>query len=121
MLQVARIEETGASKSWAQDRRTDVALERPAKPSAKRHGETLLRSIHDLPRQIIPHRLLEQPLAFVAANFERRWQGPHPFDQRVVHQRLPNLKRMRHACAVNLGVDIADKIGLDVEVLDERE
>ena len=44
-----------------------------------------------------------------------------PFDQRVVHQRLAHLQRVRHAGAVDLGVDVADQVGLEIEVLDQRQ
>ena len=51
--------------------------------------------------------------------FER--QRGQPFDQRMVHQRLAHLERVRHAGAIDLGVDVADQIGLQVEVLDQRQ
>ena len=51
----------------------------------------------------------------------RRRQRRHPLDQRMVHQRLADLERMRHRRAVDLGVDVADEIGLQVDVLDLRE
>ena len=44
-----------------------------------------------------------------------------PFDQRMVHQRLAHFERVRHAGAIDLGVDVADQIGLQVEVLDQRQ
>ena len=39
----------------------------------------------------------------------------------MVHQGLPHLERMRHAGPIHLGVDIADQIGLEIEVLDEGQ
>ena len=39
----------------------------------------------------------------------------------MIHQRLAHLERVRHARAVDLGVDVADEVGLEVEVLDQRE
>ena len=44
-----------------------------------------------------------------------------PLDQLVVHQRLAHLERVRHAGAVDLGVDVADQVGLEVQVLDQRQ
>ncbi len=39
----------------------------------------------------------------------------------MVHQRLAHLERVGHAGAVDLGIDVADKIGLQVQVLDQRQ
>ena len=39
----------------------------------------------------------------------------------MVHQRLAHLQRVRHARAVDLGVDVADQIGLQIEILHQRE
>ena len=54
-------------------------------------------------------------------HLHRRWQGRQPLDERVVHQRLPNLQRVRHARAVDLGVDVADEIGLEIQILNQRK
>ena len=39
----------------------------------------------------------------------------------MIHQRLAHLERVRHARAIDLGVDVAHEVGLEVEVLDQRE
>ena len=72
-------------------------------------------------RQVRLHRLLQQPLGLAAADLQVRRQRGQPLDQRMVHQRLAHLERVRHAGPVDLGVDVADQVGLEVEVLDQRE
>src|SRR5438093_3231594 len=39
----------------------------------------------------------------------------------MVHQRLSHFERVSHAGAVDLGVDVAYQVGLEIEVLDQRE
>src|SRR5215471_3767868 len=39
----------------------------------------------------------------------------------MIHERLAHLERMRHARAIDLGVDVADEISLEIEILDERQ
>ena len=48
--------------------------QRPAEPARERHGEAHLRAVQDLVRQARLHRLLEQVLAFAAADLEDRGQ-----------------------------------------------
>jgi hypothetical protein len=61
----------------------------------------------------------EQVFGFLAANFMGGIQRGQPFDQLVVHQRFAHFQRVGHAGTVYLGVDVADQIGLEVEVLDQ--
>ena len=39
----------------------------------------------------------------------------------MVHQRLAHFERVRHAGAIHFGVDVADQIRLQVQVLDQRQ
>ena len=96
-------------------------LSGPRNHRVQRNGKTHLRPIHDLARQVRLHGPLEQNLALLAADLERGRQAGQPLDERMVHQRLAHLQRVRHAGPVDLGIDVADQIGLEVEVLDERD
>jgi hypothetical protein len=48
---------------------------------------------------------------------EMRWQTRRPLDQGVVEQRNPRFERARHACAVDLGQNVAGEIGFEIGVL----
>ncbi len=51
------------------------------------------------------------PILFLtsAVMFQTARKTGHPFNQRMIHQRLAHFERMRHACAINFCVDIADE------------
>src|SRR4029434_6831559 len=93
--------------------------ERTAEPSRERYGEAHFRPVQDLPRQPRLHRLLEEPLAFLSVDLHRRWKSCEPFNERMIHEGLTHLERVRHAGPVDLRVDIADQVCLEVEILDE--
>ncbi len=67
------------------------------------------------------HGLLQKVLALVAVHLQRSGKGRAPLDQRVVHERLTYLERMSHAGAVDLGVDVAVEVSLDVQVLHQAQ
>ena len=110
-----------ASRSPSSASRTRVA-QRAAEPARERHGEAHLRAGRG------PRAADRGSIAFLSSHLPscprtlsddgRRRQ---PLDERMVHQRLAHLERVRHARAVDLGVDVADQIGLEVEILDQRE
>src|SRR5438094_754317 len=39
----------------------------------------------------------------------------------MIHQRLSHFERVRHARSVDLRIDVADEISLEIEVLNERQ
>jgi uncharacterized membrane protein YfcA len=63
-----------------------------AQPACQRHGKTHLGPVQHVVRQHGLHRLLEDVLALLALQLERRRQCGQPFDQRVVHQRLAHFQ-----------------------------
>ena len=120
-IEIARIEEPRVEESRPEHRLTDPRAKRPAEPLGNGHGEAHLWPIEDFARQQWLHRFLQQVLPFRAPDLQRRGQRSQPFDERVVHQGLANLERVRHAGAIDLRVDITDQVGVQVDVLDERE
>src|SRR5205823_1483018 len=65
------------------------------------------------------HRFLEQILSLASANLHGGRQGGKPLDQGVVHQRLTDFERMRHARSVDLRVDVSHQVCLQVEILNQ--
>ena len=121
VLEIPPLEIAGRGEPFAEQRVAHALPQRPAEPARERHRESHLRPIQDLRRQVRLHRLLEQVLALLPADLERRRQRRQPFDERMIHQRLAHFERVRHARAVDLGVDVADEVGLEVEILDQRQ
>src|SRR3954468_23816574 len=62
--------------------------QRPAQPTVDRHGEALLRPLHDLARQVSIRELAWKLLLAAAANLQGEGQPQAPFDELVVEQRL---------------------------------
>ncbi len=115
------VEPAGLEHRTAEQFVAHALTQRPAEPARQRHGKAHLRPVHDVVRQMRLHRLLEQELALAAPDLQRGREGRQPFDQRVVHQRLAHFERVRHAGAIDLGVDVADQVGVQVDVLDQRK
>ena len=121
VLQILAVEPAGRQQARAQHGLAHARLQRAAEPACQRHRETHLRPVQDVVRQLRLHRLLQQELALLPAHLQVRRQRGQPLDQRVVHQRFAHFERVRHAGPVDLGVDVADQIGLQVQVLDQRQ
>ncbi len=60
-------------------------------------------------------------LPSVPRSFRFDRQAGHPAHQLVIEQRLAHFQGVRHAGAVDLGEDVADQVGLHVEILHQRE
>ncbi|MPM83847.1 hypothetical protein SDC9_130916 [bioreactor metagenome] len=39
----------------------------------------------------------------------------------MIHQGLTNLKRVSHAGTIHLGIDVTHQVGLEIDVLDQRQ
>ena len=111
----------GGGKPRAEDRVLNPLPQRTAEPAGERNGESLFRAVEEVRGKVGLHGRLEQVLAFVALQLQIRGQRGQPFDQRMIHQRLADLEGVRHAGAIHLGVDVADQIGLEVEILNQRQ
>ena len=121
LLEIRRIEETGREQFAAVERRTYAIAKRTPEPALEGNGEAHLRPEQHLVRQAPLHRLFQQEFGLAATYLQVGWQACQPFDERMIHQRFADFERMRHARPVDLGVDVADQIGLQVEVLDQGE
>src|SRR5437762_9965100 len=115
LLEVTRIEYSGRREPGAEDGIAQSLPQRPAEPARQRNREALLGPVQDLARQIRLHRLLQQVLALLTADLQCGRQGRQPFHQRMIHQRLADLERMGHAGSIDLGVDVADQIGFEIQ------
>jgi hypothetical protein len=93
----------------------------PRNQRASGTAEAHLRAVQHVVRQQRLHRLLQQVLAFLAADLQDDGSVASHSTSFMVHQRLAHLERVRHAGAVDLGVDVADQVGLEVQVLDQRQ
>ena len=116
---VRRVEPAGSGQALAEHGVAHALPQRPAEPARQRHRKAHLRPVqHLVAAGCGSIAFLSSHLPSCRANLQRRRQGREPFDQRVVHQRLTHLERVRHAGPVDLGIDVADQIGLQIEVLD---
>jgi len=123
-VRVGRVEAIRLARdAWVEAELTvekDVTLpQRPAKPLCQWHGETHLRPIHDVARQMRLHRLLEQVLAFLPVDLPFVRERGQPFHERMVHEGLANFQGMRHSCPIDLRIDIADEVRFQIEILNQ--
>ena len=66
-------------------------------------------------------RLFQKVFSLATIHFEIRRQACQPLHQGVIHERLPNFQSVRHAGAINFGIDVAHQVCLEIEVLDQRK
>ena len=92
--------------------------QRTAKPARQWHRKPHLAPVKNFVGKIGFQCLLEDILAFMPMQLVGHGQSRYPFHELMIQQRDANLQRMRHAGAVDLGQDIADQIGLHIQVLD---
>src|SRR5690606_31159212 len=112
MPQISRFEHASRGEAVAGYDVANTRRKRPSEPASERHREAHLRAIKHLPRQHRLHRLLEQILALPVLHYEAARQSSHPLYQRVIHQRLSHLERMRHTGAIDFRIDITYEVRL---------
>ncbi len=115
------VEEPGTGQRAVQQIVTHALAQRSAEPTLDRNRKPHLWAIEHLARQVRLHRFLEDILALVAIHFQRGGKACAPFHEGVIHQRLTHLQRVGHAGPIDFCVDIAVQVGLDVQILNERE
>ena len=121
LLDHVRVEPPGIGNLAFQERVAHTLAQGAPEPAGQRNREAHLGAIQDIGGQHGLHAFLQQELALALAHLEVRGEGRQPFHQLVIHQRFADFERVRHACPVDLGVDVADEIGVRVDVLDQPE
>jgi len=90
--------------------------ERSPEPFADRGLEAVLGAVDDLARDPAFQQPAEQVLASTVLHLEGRRNRRGKLEQLVIEQRYACLERNSHAHLVDLGQDIVDEVGLDVDV-----
>src|SRR5690348_15641062 len=95
--------------------------ERTTKPSRQRDAESHLSAIQHLVGKVRLEHLFEDVFACPTPELHFRWQRGGPRDQSVVKQRYADFEAVRHAGAIHLGQDVPWKIGLEIQILGQRQ
>ncbi len=120
-LEEALVEDASVEKPRTEDRLAHALFERSPKPARERHRKAHFRPVEDVVRKVVLKRALEQELAFSASKLRLRRQRGCPLDELVVQNRHPHLERVSHAGPIHFREDVADEIGLEIEILNARQ
>jgi hypothetical protein len=112
-----RLKVSFASQALLIQQTISPVTEWAAKPGIDWHSEPHLGPVHQSVRDIFPENLSEYPLGLAITPAELGRQGPDIFDNAMIYQRYPRLKRYCHARTIHFCKDIIGQIGDSIEVL----
>ena len=112
----AVVEDAAIAQAAVEQQGVDHRRERAAQPFADRRLEAVLGTIDDRLRNPALEQPPQQVLAAAVLQLQRRRHGRGELEQLVIEQRLARLERHRHAHPIDLGQDVVDEVGLDVDV-----